>query len=163
MAAQNVIIKGSLKDSIDRGLVYTAFAYNTALATLALQRFMVRVPAGGRIVAAPFCSASDDLVFSFYSHSTISADGTPVTPLNRNREAEVATGVLAFKNTGVSVDGPVLIRAVVSGGDLQLVGATNLENGAFILNAGEHVCLIQNISAGSVYAAVGMDWYDSPA
>jgi len=101
---------------IHDGLFYTV-AQRATLATGATAKFTFLTPAAGYIHYRPvnIATSADKLTVNFYEGSSGNSGGSALTPVNRNRNSNRATGVVFKSGVTVTTNGTKFSEAYIAG------------------------------------------------
>lgn len=148
---------------IHQGLMFGANFTVLDLADNADLDILVKVAADMAMHMSAFGVSGGDATFFFYEDTVVSADGTPVPAINRNRFSPIVSGAAVFHTPTVTGLGTLLDDHLIIGG----VGPT-LSTGSqgslgleWILKADtNYLFRVTNVSAAIQPAHVQLDWYE---
>jgi len=102
---------------------------------------------------------SAPITVEFYEGATTSNDGTPQTPLNRNRQGTFTPSMQVFAGPTVTSDGTQLILAKILGNQ-QTVSSDNLEGEWILKKSTKYTFKITNNSQQAANIAAGFNWLE---
>ena len=102
---------------------------------------------------------SAPITVEFYEGATTSNDGTPQTPLNRNRQGTFVSTMQVFAGPTVTSDGTQLILAKILGNQ-QTVSSDNLEGEWILKKNTKYTFKITNNSNQAANIAAGFNWLE---
>ncbi len=97
-----------------------------------------------------------------YENPTVNVDGTPRTPINRNRRSTNTANILLFEDPTIGADGLLLghIEVGAAGvGQTKLTGEASIRD-EFILDRNEDYVIKVTVAADNTHVSIGPDWYE---
>ena len=159
-----LVVQGEVHTNIHRGRWYTA-SKSVSVASSGTEDFLIVVDASVSMHARFSLAVQHTMAFSVYEQPTVSANGSAITTVNRNRfSANTPTGVIYSAPTVTGV-GTLMFDGYIPGGDKHTAsGGTGGGFEEWILKTGFSYLfrvsntLISPAAAGNIGLIV--DWYE---
>ena len=149
-------------NAIHAGRHWTYSSIDTAVASAGVVEILIRVPVG-TLAHIHFTGAvSVDMKGELFEAPTTTADGTPLTPVARNRNSITAPNTLLFGAPTVTVDGTLLTVIFMPGGSgKSSAGGTGESVDEGILPAGDYLTRVTNLTnTSNTIAQVSFEWHE---
>ena len=160
IGANALVFIDTIHNRIHRGQFFSLDQFNTGLAAAGTIELLVKVTTGAhvRLTAA----AGGDARLQLFEGTTVSANGTPLTPVNRNRFSTLAAVTQFYSGPTITADGTSLLDTLLPGGTGGIFsgggGGETFEE--FILAPGNYLVRLTNISGSTQPANVQVDFYE---
>lgn len=132
---------------IHDGLLFAGGYYDSSVADNGDIELLIDVPSTTEVVASMFVRVGGDAVLTVFEGTTVSANGTTITPTNLNRSSANSPSVNMYHTPTVTGDGTQIFESYSPGGSLGFSagGEGALETGFFAANT-KYLCRLTNIS-----------------
>ena len=97
-----------------------------------------------------------------FENPTVTVDGTPRTPINRNRRSTNMSAVLLFEDPTVTVDGLRLAHMDLGGaavGQTRITGQESTRD-EYVLDRAEEYIVKITVDADNTHVNISVDWYE---
>jgi len=160
IGANALVFIDTIHNRIHRGQFFSLDNFNSALANSGTIDVLVKVTTGVHVRA--IASAGGDARFQLFEGTTVSANGTPATPVNRNRFSALTAVTQFFTGPTITADGTALLDTLLPGGTGGIFsgggGGQTFEE--FVLAPGNYLLRLTNISGSTQPANVQIDFYE---
>jgi len=148
---------------IHQGVLWTYSGVEQGVADNAFMQLLLRIPSGEAAHIRLNGSVGGDAIGYLWEDPISSDDGTAAIFKNRNRYSTLTNNVLLFTGPTVTDKGTNLMEFYIAAGSKKQ--ASGGEGSAFeewVLNTGDYLLEIENISGGATSLAIAMDMYVPP-
>lgn len=144
----NLRIINTIHEKIHQGQITVYGHYDTNVANTNSMEVLFKANASLSAHSIINVNTDGDAEVQIFETPTISADGTPLTPRNKNRYASDTVGYTVFHTPTTSVDGTELINQFVAGGSGGIkVGAATEERDEWVFKEGlNYLIRVTNVS-----------------
>ena len=105
--------------------------------------------------------STGEVVVELYEGTTVSAEGTAITPINRNRNSATKSVVVVTHTPSVSSDGTKLTENWIgTTGFKEDIGDTLRDNSEIILKQNTKYLIRLTAVGDGIKGAIGGDWYE---
>ena len=160
--SKNLVFIDIIHHHIHDGDMFQADRLEEGVANDGTVEMLIKVPAGGVAHASFTAQAGGDARLQLFEGPTITADGTPVTPVNRNRTSTKVSAVSVFHTPTTSAAGTPLPDKLIAGGSGgNSAGGQTEPFAEWNLKADEdYLFRITNISGVAQNIGLEVDFYD---
>lgn len=157
------LVTGLSTTALNAGVLFIASDVDAALAAAGSFDTLFRIPADILVYAVMSGQVGGDSRIEIFEAPTVTADGTPLATVNRNREPPVAASqVLAFVGPTVTSPGTLLIEQILVGGPDSKAGGTAFKVAdEWRLNPGtDYLLRITNITGSAHPVSTITSWLE---
>lgn len=160
--SNTIITIDHARHHIHDGEMYQADHIATALADDASFGILIRLPDGQGAHMAFTASVGGNARLEVFEAPSVSADGTPFTSANRNRQSGNISSLLFFADPTVTVDGTLLVDKYVPGGTGNKAAGGSSESFAeWVLAPNtDYFVRLTNTSGAVQDFGIEIDWYE---
>lgn len=146
---------------IHDGLFFSAGVNDPALANGASLEVLFRISGGAHVTF--YLAIGGDATFQGFENTVVSADGTSVPVINRNRFTGNGSANSVFDGPTITNDGDLLLEQLILGGDGgQAAGGAAAVFLEWVLDDGDHLIRLTNDSGQVRRTQLLLDWYERP-
>lgn len=161
--ADALVLIDVIHNRIHRGHFFSLDVVDAALINTGTILILVRVAAGKSAHIRFEAAVGGDARLEMFEDPTTSADGTAITPLNRNRFSSNVATTLFFSGPTVTADGTSLSDKILAGG-AGIFLSPGSEGSTFkewVLNEGDYLVRLTNISGATQPAHLQTNFYEN--
>lgn len=149
---------------LDAGRSFHAQALSTALADNADLDILLVVPADGSMQVGFGFALGGDGTAEFFEDTIVSANGTALTAVNRNRNSSNVATMLVFEGPTVTGDGVLLSASIVPGGEgkKDSIGSGGGQADVILKRGANYLFRLTNLSGAVQIASVTVNWVEDP-
>lgn len=159
---QHVINTGIYHYRVHQGTMFSTEVYDVALAGAASLEMLIRTSTVG-IHCLYNASLGGDASVSFFEAPTVTVVGTPLVPINHNRNSAFATTTLVYEAPTTTADGTELDVLIMPGGT---GGNSQGNSGAILLDwelaaSTDYLIRLTNLTGQAQVAHLHVNYYEN--
>jgi len=154
------VVINSSHDEIHRGNAFVIFYDTGSITSSSSKTVLINVGSTGMHIQSTV-DATGTFLLDIYEGPTVSANGTAVSVINKNRESARASNATVFHTPTTSADGAHISSSLVPGG-VWTGGASGVaRDEQFMLNEDtSYLVRCTNIGTGSARGLLRIEWYE---
>lgn len=147
---------------IHAGEMFASSSLDLAIANNASIDVLVRVASGGSAHLRPTIGVGGNTHTFIYEDPTISADGSAISRINRNRFSLSTSNTLVFSGPTVTDVGDLLAETFTPGGGVFIASGSSqqLFENEWVLSPGDYLIRATNISGSAKAMSIFTEWYE---
>lgn len=160
--AEALVTIDTVHERIHRGQLFSVDYLDAALASAGVIEMLVTVPSGVAAHSRITGSAGGDATLKIFESPTVSASGTALTPVDRNRSTANTATLTVTHTPTTTADGTQLMDMLLPGGaGGNAAGSSDDIFGEMILAAGKtYLIRLTNIAGTTKPAHLQLDFYE---